>query len=184
MTLVDGPSDGAVEVTVWDLEMRSPDAIRPGRPPKVEPLAMTAGRPAPELSRFFYGLVGGPWQWVDRLAWTDEQWRAWVDRPEQHLVSCWVDGAPAGYYELEEQSGPDGGHQVEVVYFGVAVDFHGLGLGRWLLTEALRHGWTLGDPSRVWLHTCSLDGPAALANYEARGLKVVRTSTEWRLART
>jgi hypothetical protein len=25
--------------------------------------------------------------------------------------------------------------------------------------------------SRVWVHTCTLDGPHALANYEARGLE-------------
>jgi hypothetical protein len=29
----------------------------------------------------------------------------------------------------------------------------------------------------VWVHTCSLDGPAALANYQARGLTLYRTET-------
>jgi hypothetical protein len=27
----------------------------------------------------------------------------------------------------------------------------------------------------VWVHTCTLDGPHALANYEARGLRPFRT---------
>jgi hypothetical protein len=27
----------------------------------------------------------------------------------------------------------------------------------------------------VWLHTCTLDSPAALPNYLARGFEVVRT---------
>jgi hypothetical protein len=28
--------------------------------------------------------------------------------------------------------------------------------------------------SRVWLHTCSLDGPAALPAYQARGFRIFR----------
>ena len=40
-------------------------------------------------------------------------------------------------------------------------EFTGAGLGKWLLTEATRAAWGLGA-SRVWLHTCTLDGPAAL----------------------
>jgi hypothetical protein len=34
-----------------------------------------------------------------------------------------------------------------------------------------RHAWQL-TTTRVWLHTCSLDSPHALANYQARGLRV------------
>ncbi|UXN33194.1 hypothetical protein [Glutamicibacter sp. M10] len=30
----------------------------------------------------------------------------------------------------------------------------------------------------MWLHTCSLDSPAALPNYLARGLKIYRTEVE------
>jgi len=55
-----------------------------------------------------------------------------------------------------------------------------------LLTEAIRAGWSLGEQgdgfpgtTRVWVHTCSLDGqPAALNNYQARGLKLFKTVTE------
>jgi hypothetical protein len=34
-----------------------------------------------------------------------------------------------------------------------------------------------GGPAirRVWLHTCSLDHPAALANYQARGFRIFDT---------
>ena len=32
--------------------------------------------------------------------------------------------------------------------------------------------------SRVWVHTCSLDGPAALRNYERRGFVVIDETTE------
>ncbi len=42
-----------------------------------------------------------------------------------------------------------------------------------LLTVALRRAREPGDP--VWLHTCTLDGPAALPNYLARGLVPYRS---------
>jgi ribosomal protein S18 acetylase RimI-like enzyme len=86
-------------------------------------------------------------------------------------VETWlltVDGERAGYVELEA---PDGGG-VEIAYFGLLPAFHGRGLGGHLLTHALRRGLELGP--RVWVHTCSLDGPYALANYQARGMRVYR----------
>lgn len=177
MTLVDGPQDGATEVTVWSLELTGADQIIPARSPRVKATLMRAERPAPELSRFFYQLVGGPWQWVDRATWPDERWQQWVDRPEHHLTTCWVNGAPAGYYELEQQ-----GASVEVAYFGLAESFIGQGLGGWLLTQALENAFAVAEGvERVWLHTCSLDGPAALGNYKARGLAVFDQAVEWRL---
>lgn len=36
------------------------------------------------------------------------------------------------------------------------------------LDEAVQRAWALA-PNRVWLHTCTLDHPAALSNYLARG---------------
>jgi hypothetical protein len=44
------------------------------------------------------------------------------------------------------------------------------------LAWALAARWPGIEPvSRVWVHTCTLDGPAALANYQARGMTVYRT---------
>jgi ribosomal protein S18 acetylase RimI-like enzyme len=178
VTLVAGPGDGATEVTVWTLESRDPADLRPpSRPARVDPVLLRADRPAPSLSRFFYATVGEPWLWVDRRGWAPRRWREWVDRPEHHLTSAWVDGAPAGYVELEQQ--PDG--DVEIAYFGLLPDVAGLGLGGHLLTHAVASAWALPGTRRVWVHTCSLDAPAALDNYRARGLRVVATHTEYRL---
>ena len=46
-----------------------------------------------------------------------------------------------------------------------------------MLSRALHPAWAL-RPERVWVHTCTLDHPAALANYEARGMRIYRTGTE------
>jgi hypothetical protein len=42
-----------------------------------------------------------------------------------------------------------------------------------LLTVALETALAQ-RPGRVWVHTCSRDHPAALANYQARGMRVYR----------
>ena len=45
-----------------------------------------------------------------------------------------------------------------------------------LLTSAIDEAWSLKPAaSRVWLHTCTLDHPAALANYLARGFQVTHS---------
>jgi hypothetical protein len=43
-----------------------------------------------------------------------------------------------------------------------------------LLTSALEEAWRM-NPPRVWVHTCNLDHPAALTNYQARGMKIYKT---------
>jgi hypothetical protein len=38
----------------------------------------------------------------------------------------------------------------------------------------VEEAWSL-SPTRVWLHTCTLDHPAALPNYVKRGFSPFRT---------
>jgi hypothetical protein len=47
-----------------------------------------------------------------------------------------------------------------------------------LLSVAVQRAWSQGA-ERVWLHTCSLDGPHALANYQARGFQIYQTKKHW-----
>lgn len=177
MTLVPEGTDGAVEVTVSWLEMNDRACLRPAtRPLAVVPLLITAERPAPELSAFFYALVGGSWWWVDRVDWGHEQWTEWVSQPGHVLTTCWVDGTPAGYFELDRE-----GSDVHLDFFGLTPGHDGVGLGGWLLTQAVTVAWDQPDARRVWLRTCTLDSPAALPNYQARGFTVFRTTTEWRI---
>lgn len=172
------PTPAPVEVTTWYLDMTSPGQLRPARSPDpaLGAQLLRARIPLPEYSRFLYTAVGGDWHWTDRLAWTYRDWMAWLDREALATWVLHVQGTPAGYVELEGQVQGD----VEVAYFGLLPAFTGRGLGGHLLTEAVRRAWDsgttwaqAGPPARrVWVHTCSLDGPAALANYEARGFTV------------
>ncbi len=86
------------------------------------------------------------------------------------MWECLVVDASAGYFELERRD--DG--SVEIAYFGLAEGFFGKGLGKAMLTRAAREAWALG-PTRVWLHTCTLDSPHALPNYKARGFEAFRS---------
>ncbi len=158
-----------VQVVRTYLEMASPDDLRPAGEPEDPPrLDRIEGCPG-SFFRYLYAEVGRAYHWTDRLGWSDEQVRAHLADPG---VSLWLlssRAAPAGYFELRRH----GDGSVEVAYFGLLPEFVGRGWGGHLLTLAVRAAWTLG-PERVWLHTCSLDHPAALPNYLKRGFRPVR----------
>jgi ribosomal protein S18 acetylase RimI-like enzyme len=160
-------------VTTYYLEMTDAAALRPCTRSHPELIVTRSAIPCPEFNRFLYTTVGGPWQWVDRLSWPMEQWQAYVDRPELATWVGYVEGTPAGYFELERQPGD----QVEIAYFGLLPQFMGQGLGGALLTSAIEHAWDMGA-ERVWVHTCTLDAPTALANYRARGMRVYKEESE------
>ncbi|WP_433324880.1 GNAT family N-acetyltransferase [Spirillospora sp. CA-294931] len=167
-----------MDVTTWYLEQRDPAELRSAPAPDLPFRIARAEIPSPELSRFLYTAVGGDWYWVDRLAWTYEQWRNWLERPGAETWIAHVRGTPAGFVELDPQ--PDG--EVELAYFGLLKPFLGQGLGGHLLSVGAARAWDLADrwpdrepTRRVWLHTCSNDGPAALKNYQARGFRMYDT---------
>lgn len=159
-------------VTTWHLEMRSPAELRPKRLDRADVALVAVPFAWPELNRWLYATVGADWAWTDRLSWNRARWLAYLDRPELRTWLLTVAGVPAGYCEMELQ-----GSDVELVYFGLLPPYVGQGLGGHLLTLATEHAWAWGA-SRVWLHTCSLDHPAALAHYQARGYRVFREVVE------
>jgi GNAT superfamily N-acetyltransferase len=137
------------------LELTDPTAIRPARPVAAEIVRVLP--PDGAVNRRFYEGVGADHRWTDLLDRDDAWWQAHAEAVETWVID------DAGYYELAAV-GPD----VQIAYFGLLPAFHGRGLGGRLLEHALRRGFELG--SRVWLHTCTDDGPRALPNYLARGL--------------
>ena len=151
------------------LEMDSPDR-QTGRAPIPPGFVVRQERCDPDLYRELYEGVGNDYHWRDRRSWSDEQLRAHLERPD---IEIWVlreRGAPRGFFELLREE--DGA--VEIAYFGLMPLGIGQGLGRALLTSAIDAAWS-SKPQRVWLHTCTLDHPAALANYLARGFQVTHS---------
>ena len=151
------------------LEMVSPDR-QTGRAPIPPGFVVRQEACDPDLYRELYEGVGADYHWRDRRSWTDDQLRAHLEKPN---IEIWVlreRSSPRGFFELDRRD--DG--SVELSYFGLMPLGIGQGLGRALLTSAIDAAWRL-KPSRVWLHTCTLDHPAALANYLARGFQVTHS---------
>ena len=160
------------QVTTHYLELGGIEELRPSLT-EVPHLEIREARVAcPELSRFLYTAVGGAWHWTDRLNWPYSKWFAYLDRPEVETWIAYLDGAIAGYAELERQ--PE--ESVEIAYFGLLRQFMGMGIGGFLLSDTVDRAFRTGA-RRVWLHTCSLDSPQAMENYQARGFKLFNEET-------
>lgn len=181
-----------------DRPVRAPETVSPRPTDHAPPPAVRLDRAhelRPDAYRALYSAVGREFNWRDRLAWDDARLAAYLDDP---MVAIWlltVDGSTAGYFELrrhgvelppaaraladggaddEPAVAPESQRPCELVYFGLVRGARGRGLGRWLLERAIAEAWA-GGADLLWLHTCSLDHPAALPNYRARGFRPFAT---------
>ncbi|TJZ49563.1 GNAT family N-acetyltransferase [Streptomyces piniterrae] len=168
-------------VTTYYLQQTSPADLAPaGSPPAEQGVRIVRSeRPSPEFSRFLYTAVGGDILWTDRLSWSYARWAEYLGRPGVETWVAYERGTPAGFIELDAQ--PEG--VVEIAYFGLLPAFRGRRIGGLLLAEGTARAWDLAErwperprTRRVWVHTCSDDGPHAMANYERRGFRLYETT--------
>jgi GNAT superfamily N-acetyltransferase len=159
----------AVEVVRTYLELRSPELLRAA--PVPDPSIQFVRRDAIAVHHYrrLYQMVGDPWHWHDRNAWSEEQLAAHLSSPGISVWECVADERAAGFFELATHDDAS----VEIAYFGLVEEFMGRGIGKAMLTQAAQQAWALGA-ARVWLHTCTLDSPRALSNYLARGFEETR----------
>lgn len=129
--------------------------------------------PDPDQYRTLFRLVGSRWLWFSRLIMDDEKLSAIIRDPKVELYAVVDGGSPAGMVELDFRV-PD---ECELAFVGLVPGLAGKGHGRWLLAETLRLAWTEGV-SRVHLHSCTLDHPAALAAYRRAGFTPYKRSIE------
>jgi GNAT superfamily N-acetyltransferase len=168
-----------MRVTTTSLEMRSAPPLPARALPDTVQLARATGV-SPEYARFLYGLVGGPWYWTDRLSWSRQQWADELAVPGTEFWVLYGEGVPLGYVQLYPTVTCEV-TTVELRYFGLVQSAIGRGLGGRLLEHGVRAAWSLPERfavppvARVWVHTCTLDGPSALANYQARGFVICGT---------
>ena len=140
-------------------------------PSHLEPIALPEDAridrvscPTVAFYRFLYAEVGGPWLWYERRRWSDAEIARTVQDPAVEIWVLFIGGQPAGYAELDRRIS----NEIELAYFGLMPDFIGRRLGPCLLRFAIRQAWA-ASPKRLWVHTCSLDHPAALGLYEREG---------------
>ena len=159
-----------MEVTRTYLEMRDPTELQPSRCGDPRIVIERLRDCSPAFYRHLYVEVGRNYHWVDRLPWTDDQIRAYLQQPEISLWLMTYESEPTGYFELRRCE--DG--STEIAYFGLLPAFIGRGFGKHLLTCATEQAWFDGA-NRVWLHTCTLDDKAAMPNYLKRGFCPFKT---------
>lgn len=126
---------------------------------RIEPL----NAPTVEEYRFYYRSVGEQIHWRDRLIMSDAELEAELQKPGTSIFVLYVNDAPAGYVELARE-----GRETQIAYFGLFPEFHGRGLGKYLLSYGIARAWD-DAVDRVWVHTCNLDSPHAIDNYVKRG---------------
>jgi len=160
-----------IEVTTTELEMLSPGEFKPKTAASNDVRVQKVAIPTAVINHFFFVNVGRPWKWYSRLNWKLADWQALVEKETSPTWIGYIQGSPFGYIELDQQA-----ENVEIAFFGLLPQFIGMGLGGFLLSEAVRLAWER-EPQRVWVHTCTLDHKYALNNYLARGFSICKQET-------
>jgi GNAT superfamily N-acetyltransferase len=174
MILPDGYSDvpaGKIAAIVTHLEMTARPAPLP------EPAGTWSLRrvetPPLDWFRDLYLRVGEEWLWFSRVRMPDAELAARLHSSQLEVYSLVDSGRDEGLLELDfRQSG-----HCEIGMFGVTAKLVGTGAGRWLMNRALEIAWSR-PVTRVWLHTCTFDHPAALAFYQRSGFRPFRRQVE------
>lgn len=150
------------------LEMRTPTEYKVA-PPRTDIEVLRVENPSVEEYRRIYRVVGSDLYWVDRLIMPEEELREIIQHDRVDVYVLYADGKPGGYGELDRREN----NGIEIAYFGLFPSLVGQGLGKYLLHWLLNTAWS-HNPSRVWLHTCDLDHPAALPNYIKCGFEAYK----------
>lgn len=168
----DGASD-TLNVTVTKLEMRKRPADPPPPTPSGRLSLLRADAPPVHFYRYLYNTVGEPWLWWERRLISDAELAQEIHDENVDLLVLYVDGAPAGYAEIDARAMPG----IEIAYFGLMPEMTGRGYGRYLMHATLEAAWDW-RPGRVWLHTCTLDHPGALPFYQRMGFQPFARETK------
>lgn len=166
-----GKGEIAAVVTSLEMTIRPPFRAMPMSDLRLERWQA----PSPDKYRILYRRVGEPWLWCSRLELSDEALTAII---HDSKVSIWAvtdrQGIEIGILELDFRvSG-----QCEIAFFGLVPELAGKGHGKWLMAMALQAGWGEPGVERMWVHTCTLDAPGALAFYIRSGFTPYQRQVE------
>ena len=161
------PGKIAAVVTYLEMLERSADASDSSvRLKKVE---------NPDLNwyREIFRRAGEQWLWWSRLEMDDPQLSGVLNAPTTELFIAESDQGEIGMAELDRAKPGE----VEIAFFGLFAEALGKGLGWPFMTALLDRAWT-ASTSRVWVHTCTLDSPAALPFYLKCGFRAYKRAIE------
>jgi len=129
----------------------------------------------PDLNwyRAIYRRAGAQWFWFSRLEMSDQQLSARLNTPTTELCVAESGDREIGMAELD-RSQPS---QVEITFFALFPEAMGRGFGRSFMAAVLDRAFA-DTTKRVWLHTCTLDAPGALAFYMKCGFRPYKRAIE------
>lgn len=159
------------DITVYYLEMLAP-AIRSIPAPREGMKVTHVPSPTVTYYRSLYNAVGEPYRWLSRRKISDEVLQSIIGGPQVEIHVLQIGGQSAGFAELDRRQPGE----IELTQFGLTPEFIGQGLGRWFLQWTIDKAWSYA-PKRFWLHTCTLDHPAALHNYVKAGFVKFKQET-------
>ena len=168
MTLESLPN-GQLAAVVTYLEMTEP----PSTPVPRGSLQLRRIKPSLDDYRALFRKIGAPWLWFSRLQMADAELEAIISDPGIELFEIAAVEAVVGMLELDFREAG----QCELAFIGLVPQLSGQGHGRWLLAEAVHRAWRDGV-TRVHVHTCTLDHPAALAAYRRAGFVPYKRAIE------
>lgn len=153
------------------LALPARDAFRPRPVPEDTPPLTVRDESGCTVAhwRRLYRDVGDAWHWHDRDVVPDATLESYLNSTDTRILTVYDGIVTVGFTELRRHEAGD----VEIVLFGLTPSYMGRGIGPWFLGTAVEAAWAMGA-TRVWLHTCTLDAPAALPNYLRRGFVVER----------
>lgn len=156
-------------VTFLELTAR-PRPLRPSPPPAGRHAILRVEQVPLPYYRWLYDRIGSAWSWVDRKRRDDAQLAALLHDPDYNLSVFYLQGAPAGLFELDQRNRRD----LNLGLFGLMPEVLGRKLGPWLLEQAVESAWAL-CPDRLRVDTCTLDHPRALILYQRLGFRPYAT---------
>jgi GNAT superfamily N-acetyltransferase len=167
VSLIDIPP-GHVGAVVTYLEMTAPPAAAPmpSSPLRLERWETVE----PRRYRDLFRKIGGKWLWFSRLRMDDAELKAVL--AEVHVVRDQA-GADCGLVELDFREAGE----CLIRFLALTPELTGQGHGGWLFAETLKRAWVPGV-TRIKVHTCSLDHPAAMPAYLRTGFVAKRRAFE------
>jgi GNAT superfamily N-acetyltransferase len=143
--------------------------------PSEHALFSLSHHPTPDLDWYLelYTHVGADWLWSWRLSLPQNELARIVNDGLVDVFSLRYQHKDEGLLELDFRKE----RECELKLLGISSTLFGKGAGLWLLRQALRIGWSRAI-DRMWLHTCSMDHPAALNFYMKSGFVPYRRYVE------
>jgi GNAT superfamily N-acetyltransferase len=163
------PGKIATVVTYLEMTQRSPP--RPTGFPGFDLIRLGPG----DTGRYrrIYRSIGERWFWFSRLQIAEEALRGVLADPGIEAYAVAGPQRDVGLLELDFRT--EG--EAEIVYFGLVDAMVGQGAGRWLMNRTLEIAWSR-PIRRLWLHTCTLDHPGAVAFYRRSGFRPYKAAIE------